>query len=49
VRRLCALAEGFIEGGAAHYGEEVALRQSSCMHSGDDKCAIEMSFTKRRG
>ena len=48
-RRLCALAEGFVEGATAHYGEEVALQQSSCGHRGGDKRVIELSFTKRRG
>ncbi len=48
-RRLCAPAEGFTERAAVHYGEEVALQQSSRMHRGDDKCVIEISFTKRTG
>lgn len=46
-RKLCALAEGFIEGAAAHYGEEVALEQPSCMNRGDEKCVIRVSLKKR--
>lgn len=47
-RRLCALAEGFVEGAAALYRENVRLRQTCCMHRGADKCVIEISFTGGR-
>lgn len=47
-RRLCALAEGFIEGAAAHYNEEVSIRQSMCMNRGDEKCLIHVAITKSR-
>ena len=43
-RRLCALAEGFIQGAANHYGERVTMTQPRCMHRGDDKCLIQCSF-----
>ena len=43
-RKLCALAEGFILGAAAHYGESAALTQLQCMHRGDDKCVIRCAF-----
>lgn len=46
-RKLCALAEGFIEAAAAHYGEEVALEQSKCMNRGDEKCVFRISLMKR--
>ncbi|MEK8022643.1 MAG: heme NO-binding domain-containing protein [Candidatus Hydrogenedentota bacterium] len=45
-RKLCALAEGLIEGAAEHYGERVLLEQTSCMHRGDDKCVIRCSFER---
>jgi hypothetical protein len=45
-RRLCALAEGFIEGAAAHFGETVELHQPTCMLRGDEKCLIEISFKR---
>ena len=43
-RRLCALAEGLIEGTAAHYGEQVAQRQVECVHRGDARCLFELEF-----
>lgn len=39
-RRLCSLAEGFIEGAAAHFGEAVSLSQPACMKHGAAKCQI---------
>lgn len=45
-RRLCALAEGFIEGAAAHYGEEVVLEQPTCMNRGDEKCIFRISLKR---
>lgn len=45
-RRLCALAEGFIEAAAAHYGEEVTLDQLKCMIRGDEKCLLRISLKK---
>ena len=47
-RKLCALAEGFIEATAAHYGEELALEQPECMKRGDDKCVLRISVRKLR-
>ena len=41
-RRLCALAEGFIMGAADHFGEDVALEQSACMHRGDAACLLRV-------
>jgi hypothetical protein len=46
-RKLCAFAEGLIEGAARHFGEAVALEQPSCMHRGDEKCVLRVSFKKR--
>ena len=44
-RRMCALAEGLMLGAAAHFGEELAICQSHCMHQGDDHCRFELRFT----
>lgn len=44
-RRLCAFAEGLIEGTAAHYGERVSIVQPRCMKRGDEKCVLEIVFT----
>jgi hypothetical protein len=45
-RKLCALAEGFIEGAAIHYGESAKFEHTICMHKGDDKCVIRIAFRK---
>jgi hypothetical protein len=46
-RRLCALAEGFIDGAADHFGEQVSIEQSACMLRGDERCVIVCSFAPR--
>ncbi|MDX1420723.1 MAG: heme NO-binding domain-containing protein [Rubricoccaceae bacterium] len=43
-RRLCAFAEGLIEGAALHYGEAVEFRQPACMHRGDPACVFVLQF-----
>lgn len=43
-RKLCALAEGFIEGAAAHYGESLGIEHLKCMHDGDPKCLLRITF-----
>lgn len=43
-RRLCALAEGFMQGAAEHYRERAELRQPQCMHDGADKCVFHVQF-----
>jgi hypothetical protein len=43
-RRMCAFAEGLIEGTAALYGEAVTMRQTACMHRGDPACLFELRF-----
>lgn len=47
-RRLCALAEGLIEGAADHFGEFVAIDQPQCALRGDAACLLVCSF-KRPG
>jgi len=46
-RKLCALAEGLIEGAADYYGEEVAVEHLKCVHRGDEKCALRVGFKKK--
>ena len=48
-RRLCALAQGFVEGAAAHYGETVRFEHQQCMHSGDARCLCRIYFSSDRG
>lgn len=43
-RKLCALAEGFVEGAATHFGETVQMKHPQCMHRGDEQCVLEFSF-----
>ena len=48
-RKLCALAHGFIEGAADHFGEIVVVEQVQCMHRGDAKCVFQIRFSARTG
>ena len=43
-RKLCALAQGFVEGAAAHYGQALTFEHLQCMHAGYDKCVFRLSF-----
>jgi hypothetical protein len=43
-RHLCALAEGFIQGAATHYGQTVTLTQPTCMLRGEDRCLLHCQF-----
>jgi hypothetical protein len=47
-RRLCALAQGFIEGAATHYDEKVIFEHRECMHKGDKRCLCHISFSSDR-
>jgi hypothetical protein len=47
-RKLCAFAEGLIEGAAAHYRQSVSIHQTQCMLEGDPKCVLEISFGPRQ-
>jgi hypothetical protein len=44
-RKMCALAEGFMEGAALHYHEQIAISQSQCMHHGAEKCLFDVRFS----
>ncbi|ADB53952.1 heme NO-binding domain-containing protein [Conexibacter woesei] len=46
-RRLCALAEGLIEGAAAHFDEAVEIGHPRCMHRGDEHCRLEIALSAR--
>jgi hypothetical protein len=43
-RRLCAFAEGLVEGAAAFYGEVVTISQTACMLRGDARCLLRVVF-----
>lgn len=43
-RKLCGLAEGLIIGSAKHFNEEVDIKQTTCMHNGDEHCTLEVTI-----
>ncbi|MDX2057779.1 MAG: heme NO-binding domain-containing protein [Gemmatimonadales bacterium] len=43
-RRMCSFAEGLIEGAADHYREVATIEHPQCMHRGDARCLIRVSF-----
>ena len=45
VRRLCALAEGFVTGTADYFGEQVRIQQPRCMLHGEERCALVCTFS----
>ncbi|MCG8669725.1 MAG: heme NO-binding domain-containing protein [Pseudomonadales bacterium] len=42
-RKLCYLAEGLLKGAAGHYGVEVSVSQTQCMHEGADSCVLRIT------
>ncbi len=43
-RSLCALAEGFLVGAAAHYGQRVTIVRTACRLRGDEQCLLRCEF-----
>lgn len=43
-RKLCMLAQGFIEGAATHYHDHADVHHRECMHDGDEKCLLEIKW-----
>jgi hypothetical protein len=43
-RKLCILAQGFIEGAATHYHDRADVHHRECMHNGDEKCLLEIKW-----
>jgi len=43
-RRLCAFAEGLLQGAAHHYGEQIVIEQPQCMLRDDARCVLEISL-----
>ena len=44
-RKLCAFAEGLLLGAADHFGETVEIEQPLCMHRGDPRCRLAITFS----
>ena len=45
-RKLCALAEGLIQGSAAWFGETCHIQHDVCMHNGADHCELVLTFNQ---
>jgi hypothetical protein len=43
-RKMCAFAEGLLQGAADHYAETVSIEQPQCMNRGDAQCRLEIRF-----
>jgi hypothetical protein len=41
-RRMCALAQGFVEGAARFYCEDVDFRHTACVEDGAERCLFEI-------
>jgi hypothetical protein len=48
-RRMCALAQGFIEGAAGYYCETVEVRHLSCTEDGAPSCEIAIHWREAAG
>ena len=48
VRRLCHLAEGFVQGAAAYYLETAVVEQHQCMLDGAPECLMSCTFSSAR-
>lgn len=46
-RKLCHLAEGLLTGAGRHYGIEVRISQSQCMHLGAEECHLHIQQVKQ--
>jgi hypothetical protein len=44
-RKLCAFAEGLLQGAGDVFGEQVNISQPACMNRGDEQCRLEISVT----
>jgi hypothetical protein len=47
-RNMCALAQGFVEGAAVWYGEEVMFEHAACTQRGDPHCTFLISWKAAR-
>ena len=46
-RKLCALAEGMVEGAAEQFGETVHIHHPECMLRGAEHCRLELRFAQK--
>ena len=45
-RRMCALAQGFVEGAAAWYDETADFRHAACTARGDPHCTFTIAWSR---
>ena len=43
-RKMCAVAEGLIQGAANHFGQDVSMDHVECVHKGNDDCRWILQF-----
>ena len=43
-RRMCALAQGFVEGAATFYCEEIEFLHVACVDQGAERCVFEITW-----
>ena len=43
-RRMCAFAQGLVEGAGTYFGECVEFTHLQCMHRGDPECVFQIAF-----
>ena len=48
IRNMCALAQGFVEGAAAWYGEDVTFEHAACTQRGDPHCTFVIRWSAAR-
>lgn len=44
-RKLCFCAEGLLFGAARHYGKNIKIEHTVCMHNGADHCILDIELT----
>ena len=42
-RKLCYLAEGLLLGASKHYGIQITIEQTQCMHDGAEQCQMRLT------
>lgn len=45
-RNMCALAQGFVEGAAAWFGETVDFQHAACVKDGAPHCTFQIAWTR---
>lgn len=46
-RRMCALAQGFVEGAATWYSEQVLFEHMACTERGDAHCIFRLTWSRQ--